>query len=108
MSIKLCKLEGNSFDLLNSETETNTSLIRNTNQVRISYNDGGFVQFIKDESASASIGTLLIAKGNILVPTGDAMSKKSFGKLLALPDDETETKILPDGRVVHLLPIQIL
>ena len=108
MSIKLCKLQGNSFDLLNSETETNTSLIRNTNQVRISYNDGGFVQFIKDEEAVTQVGSLLVAKGNILVPTGDAMSKKTFAKLLALPDDETETKTLPDGRVVHLLPIQIL
>ena len=108
MSVKLCKLEGNSFDLLNSETETNTSLIRNTNQVRITYNDNKMVQFIKDEIATTGPGTLLIANGGILIPTGDSLNSRSVAKLLAAPDAETQTKTLEDGRVVHLLPVQIL
>ena len=108
MSIKLCKLTENSFDLLNSNTETNTSLIRNTNQIRISYNDNKLVQFIKDDVATTDVGTLLIAKGNVLIPTGDSLSKKSVAKLLSLPDATTEKKILDDGRVLHLLPVQIL
>ena len=108
MSVKLCKLTtGNSFDLLNSETETNTSLIRNTNQVRITYNDNKMVQFIKDEIATTGPGTLLIANGGILIPTGDSLSSRSVAKLLAAPDAETESKTV-DGRVVHLLPVQIL
>ena len=107
MSIKLCKLTGNSFDLLNSDTETNTSLIRNIYQVRTTYNDNKMVQFIKDDVATTQNGTLLIANGNVLIPTGDSLSSKSVAKLLALPDAETQTKTLGD-KVVHLLPVQIL
>jgi hypothetical protein len=108
MSIKLCKLQPTSFDLLNSDTETNTSLIRNTNQVKISYNDNKLVQFIKNDVATTQVGVLLIAEGNVLIPTGDSLTSKSVAKLLAVPDSETETKTLSDGRVVHLLPVQIL
>jgi hypothetical protein len=108
MSIKLCKLTGNSFDLLNSDTETNTSLIRNSNQVKISYNDNKLIQFIKNDVATTQVGTLLITSGNVLIPTGDSLSSKSVAKLLSVPDSETESKTLADGRVVHLLPIQIL
>ena len=107
MIVKLCKLTGNSFDLLNSDTETNTNLIRNINQVRITYNDNKMVQFIKDEIATTEPGTLLIAKNEILIPTGDSRSSKSVAELLAAPDAETETKTV-DGQVLYLLPVQIL
>ena len=107
MSIKLCKFEGNSFNVLNLDTETNTSLIRSINQIRISYNDNKLVQFIKDETATTQIGTLLIANGNVLIPTGDSLSSKSVAKLLSLPDAESQTKTV-DGQVLYLLPVQIL
>ena len=100
------------FDLLGTDSETNTSLIRNKDKVRISWNSSsGLIQLVKNEAATAEIGTLLVAHGQFLMPTGDRQSTRSVARLLAVKEAAAETKEvqLPDGstRTAYLLPVQL-
>ena len=106
--MRVCQRSENGFDLINSETETNTSLVRNSNLVRISYNEGnGLIQLVKNDVATASIGKLLVADGDCLRPTGDKQSSRTVAKLLATQEQAVETKVVL-GRTAYLLPIQLL
>ena len=109
---RIIKITNNGFDLLNSETESNTSLVRNTSQVRITYSDNGLIQLIKNDVATSGIGTLLVSNGNVLQPTGDAKTKITVAKLLAPFSEATETKQveLANGSTTtaYLLPVQLL
>ena len=109
--MKVAKRIAGGFDLLDTETESNTSLVRNSNQVRISYTDSGFIQLVKNDVATASIGTLLVAHGEYLVPTGDRQSTRTVARLLATKDKAIDTKEVTINGVtsmVYLLPIQLL
>ena len=111
--MRLIRINGDgTFDLLTSDTETNTSLIRNSTQIRLSYNDNGIIQLIKNNAATSDIGTLLVSNGNVLQPTGDKQSKKTAAKLLAEFSMATETKTvtLANGTTTtaYLLPVQVL
>ena len=106
--MRVCQRNGNGFDLINSETETNTSLVRNSNLVRISYNEGnGLIQLVKNDVATASIGTLLVADGDCLRPTGDKQSSRTVARLLSDQEQAVETKLV-GTRTAYLLPIQLL
>ena len=110
--MRLAKIEGNGFDLIANENESATTFVRNVDQVKITYTDNGFIQLIKNDTATCSVGTLLIASGNFLLPTGDQKSAKTIGRLLATKDKAVETKsvTLIDGSTAtaYLLPVQIL
>ena len=102
---------GTGFDLLGTDTEHSTSLVRNENLVRISYNDGALYQLTKNEAAMADVGTLLVADGPYLLPTGDRQSSRVVAKLLAPPSAAVNTKqIEVNGvmRTLRLLPVQLL
>ena len=110
--MQVAKRIANGFDLLDTENESNTSLVRNKTQVRISWNSSGLIQLVKNEAATAEIGTLLVAHGEFLAPTGDRQSTRTVGRLLAPKEAAAETKEvqLPDGstKTAYLLPVQIL
>ena len=109
--MRVAKRVGAGFDLLDSETETNTSLVRNSNLVRISYTEGGLVQLVKNDVATASIGTLLVSHGEHLVPTGDRQSGRTVARLLAPKESAAETKQVQlngSTATAYLLPIQVL
>ena len=77
--MEVAKRVAGGFDILSVDTETNTSLVRNKDQVRISWSNSGLVQLVKNEVATADIGTLLVAHGEILMPTGDRQSTRTVG-----------------------------
>ena len=110
--MEVAKRVAGGFDILSVDTETNTSLVRNKDQVRISWSNSGLVQLVKNEVATADIGTLLVAHGEILMPTGDRQSTRTVGRLLAEKSQAVETKEvqLSDGstRTAYLLPVQVL
>ena len=109
--MRLAKLEGDGFDLIGNDNESATTFVRNVNQVKMTYVDNGFVQLIKNDTANCNVGTLLIASGNYLLPTGDQKSAKTVGRLLATKDKAVETKTVTlNGATAtaYLLPIQIL
>ena len=99
------------FDILDME-ETNTSLVRNKNQVQISWSSSGLIQLVKNETATTDIGTLLVAHGDVLAPTGDRQSTRTVARLLAPKEQAVETKQvqLPDGstKTAYLLPVQLI
>ena len=108
--MRVCKLtSGGSFDLLNSENETNTTLVRNANMVRVTYSDNsGLTQLVKNDVATADIGTLLVTDGAYLKPTGD---KKGVAKLLAPISEAVQTRSVSvngQTRNLYLLPVQLL
>jgi hypothetical protein len=109
--MQVAKRIAGGFDLLGTDSETNTSLVRNKDLVRISWNSCGLVQLVKNEAATAEIGTLLVAQGEFLMPTGDRQSTRTVGRLLAPKEAAAETKTvtLSDGstRTAYLLPIQV-
>ena len=78
--MRLAKIEGNGFDLIANENESATTFVRNVDQVKITYTDNGFIQLIKNDTASCNVGTLLIASGEFLLPTGDQKSAKTGSK----------------------------
>ena len=110
--MEVAKRVAGGFDLLSIDTETNTSLVRDKDKVRISWTGGGLIQLVKNEPATADIGTLLVAHGEILMPTGDRQSTRTVGRLLAPKEAAMETKEvqLPDGstKTAYLLPVQVL
>ena len=110
--MRLAKLEGSGFDLLDNDNESSTTFLRNKDQVKMTYVDNGFHQLKKEEPATLNVGTLLIASGQYLLPTGDSKSARTVGRLLATKDKAIETKsvTLLDGSTTtaYLLPIQIL
>ena len=100
------------FDLLELD-ETATSLVRNQSQVRLSFTNENWnlEQFVKEEDAVTGIGTLLVSKGDCLLPTGDRQSARTVGKLLAAAANAVKTKIVViDGTTytARLLPVQLL
>ena len=108
----IAQITNTGFDILDV-AETNTSIIRNQNMVRLSYSDenGQLVQLVKADVASTDIGTLLVSEGNCLLPTGDKQSKRTCAKLLAPLASAIETKQVTIGAkqyTAHLLPIQLL
>ena len=109
---RVCLKNANGFDLLNSETETNTSLIRNSSKVQISWSDvNGLTQLKKQIPAITTIGTLLVTEGQYLKPTGDTRSKRTIAKLISLPTAQTETKQITINGIqetAYLLPVQLL
>ena len=83
------------------------------NLVRLSFKDENnkLIQLIKTSVMTSGIGTLLVSKGDCLLPTGDKQNSRTFAKLLALPSSATETKqVVIDGKTftARLLPVQIL
>ena len=111
--MRLAKIEGAGFDLIGNDNESSTTLVRNATQVKMTYVDNGFIQLIKNEPATCNVGTLLIASGEYLMPTGDPKSARTVGRLLATKDKAVETKqvTLLDGSTTttaYLLPVQIL
>jgi hypothetical protein len=103
---------GNTFDILN-EPETSASLVRNSTQVRLSWNNanGQLEQLVKESPISSSIGSLLVSKGSCLLATGDKQSSRTVAKLLADPVVATKTKqVVIDGitYTARLLPVQLL
>ena len=107
------KTTSTTFDVLGLE-ETNTSLVRNANHVRISFlnEEGKLEQFIKDDTATTEIGSLLVSRDEYLLPTDDRQaSTKTVAKLLAPMNQAIQTKqVTIDGTVytARLLPVQIL
>lgn len=106
----VAQLTANGFDILNVE-ETQTSIIRQPNMVRLSWSeDNRLIQLVKTIPASAGIGTMLVAKGSCLLPTGDAHSGATVAKLLAPLSASSETKqVVIDGvtYTAHLLPVEL-
>jgi len=108
----VAQLTSGGFDILNMD-ETNTSIVRQSDMVRLSWKDeeNRLIQLVKTAQASASIGTLLVARGNALVPTGDSHSSRTVAKLLAPISASSETKQITIQGVVytaHLLPVQVI
>lgn len=97
------------FDILDV-ADTNTSIVRGPNVVRLSYSaNGQLIQLVKNDQATTDIGTLLVAHGHCLMPTGDKQSHRTVAKLLA--SNATETKqVSIDGRqfTASLLPCQLI
>ena len=110
--MNVAQLTANGFDILNV-AETNTSLTRNENMVRLAWKDeeNRLIQLVKQTSSTPGIGTLLRAHESTLMPTGDMQSTVTVAKLLApmTPNDETK-QITIDGvtYTAHLLPVQIV
>lgn len=107
--LRVAQLTNNTFDIVGRE-ESNTSLIRNANEVRISWRNHAneLEQLTKNEVMSAMRGSYLTARGHCLVPTGDKHT--SIATLLAHPDDAVVTKnVVIDGvsHVARLLPVAI-
>ena len=74
------------FDIINRD-DINTSIVRNANQVRLSWNEGGALwQLRKDIPATMAVGCPLVTRGNCFVPTGDI----GIAKLISL--DVVKTK----------------
>jgi len=68
------------FDILNMD-EVNTSIVRNANQVQLSWNNGdALYQLRKTVPCTLAVGTSLRPKGNCLIPTGDT----GIAKLVSL------------------------
>ena len=108
----VAQVTNDGFDILNV-AETNTSIVRQQNLVRLSWKDeeNRLIQLVKNAPASVQIGTLLVARGNALVPTGDSHNNRTVAKLLAPYSSSTETKQVTIGGVTytaHLLPVQIM
>ena len=100
------------FDILGFE-ETETSMIRNETLVRLSWKneENQLVQLVKAVPMEPTIGTLLISRGNCLLPTGDRRSTRTVAKLLAAPDAATQEKSVTIGGTTYiakLLPVQLL
>ena len=100
------------FDLIDIP-ETNTSMVRDQGQVRLTWNNenGQLEQLVKSEAAVTGIGSLLVSKGNCLLPTGDRQSNRTVAKLLAPPEQAVKTKqVVIDGTTytAMLLPVQLL
>ena len=110
--MRLAKLEGAGFDLIGNENESSTTFVRGKDEVRMGWVDNGFHQLKKEEAATLSVGTLLIASGQYLLPTGDPKSAKTVGRVLATKDKAVETKqvTLLDGSTTqaYLLPVQVI
>ena len=107
----VAQITNDGFDILDV-VETNTSIIRRPDLVRLSYTDnlGQLVQLVKTDQASTDIGTLLVSHGNCLLPTGDKQSNRTVAKLLAPLASAIETKQVTVGSkqfTAHLLPIQL-
>ena len=108
----VAQLTANGFDILNV-AETDTSIVRQSNFVRLSWKDeeNRLVQLVKNLQATAAIGTLLVARGSYLLPTGDTQSNVTVAKLLAPMSAATDTKQVTIDGVTYtakLLPVQIL
>lgn len=107
----VAQLTSNGFDILDV-VETNTSIVRRPDLVRLSYQDdlGQLIQLVKTDQANTDIGTLLVSHGNCLMPTGDKQSNRTVAKLLAPLASAIETKqVTVDGKqfTAHLLPVQL-
>ena len=110
--MRLVQRIGDGFDLIGLP-ETQTSLVRNNERVRLSWvnGEGQLEQLEKLSGASCSIGSLLISKGDCLQPTGDNQSSRSVAKLLANPDQALREKTVTINGIVYtakLLPVQLL
>jgi len=108
----VAELTQSGFDILDL-LETDTSIIRQSNLVRLSWKDenNNLIQLVKDTVASPDIGTLLVSHGNCLLPTGDRQSSRTVGKLLAPVTASTQQKNVTIGGTnytAHLLPVQII
>lgn len=107
------KLTPSTFDVLGLE-ETSSSLVRNTDNVRISFlnEEGKLEQFIKNDVSTTDIGSLLVSRDKYLLPTGDRRpSTKTVAKLLAPMAEAIQVKqVTIDGTVytARLLPVQVL
>ena len=110
--MRLAQRIGGTFDLI-SLPETNTNLVRNANEVRLSWVDdqGRFLQLVKTTPATSRIGSSLVSFGSYLKPTGDQISNRTVAKLLAGPSHAIKSKQIEiDGTIytAHLLPVQIM
>ena len=110
--MRLAQRTGGTFDLLGFP-ETNTNLVRNANEVRLSWvnQNGEFIQLVKTTPATSHIGSSLVSFGHCLKPTGDQISNRTVGKLLAPPSHAIKTKQIEIGGTMytaHLLPVQII
>ena len=110
--VLVAQLSQNGFDILGRE-ESNTSIVRNANMVRISWVDdqGRLVQLVKNTLANANRGTLLVAEGNFLKPTGDSLRATTVGVLLADNTVPCKTKsVTINGKTytAKLLPVQLI
>ena len=106
--MRVCRRDGGAFDLIGTEGETSTALVRDSGKVRITYNlNNTLTQLVKNDAAVTAIGTYLVADGATLRPTGDKRSSRTVARLLALPVAGTETKTLENGKLAYLLPVQI-
>ena len=105
--MRLARLTPTGFDLVDLP-DTNTSLVRTKDMVRLSYiQNGTLIQLVKNESASLKIGSSLTSSHSCLVGS----SNTPIAKLLATPDQALRIKTVTiDGveRTASLLPVQIL
>ena len=95
------------FDIVGQE-ETQTSIARNSNSVRLTYKDenGNLILLEKLSSVATTPGCLLKPKDNVLLPTNDRFG--SIAKLLAQPSSTTQTKTQQFGylnKTLYLLPV---
>ena len=61
----------NGFDILNRD-DTNTSIVRNSSEVRISWTENGVLYQLKKQiPATLAVGTALKTRGDCFIPTGD-------------------------------------
>ena len=103
----LGKLQNNSFDILGIE-ETQTSLVRNRDQVRLSYAHAGkIIKFQKtNQSHTPQPGPFVVVKDGALLATHDRHGKHIVGKLLNwIPDTVTSKTV--QGVKYYLIPVQI-
>ena len=100
-------LQNNNFDILGIE-ETQTSLVRNRDQVRLSYvHNGKLIKFQKtNQQHHPTSGSSLVVKDGALLATNDRQGKHIVGKLLSDPLETTTTKIV-NGVRYYLLPVQM-
>ena len=107
------KLIDNGFDILDIE-ETDTSLVRGPQMVRLSYkHDGKLIQYVKNlnQPVITNSGSLLVANHGVLVGTKDRLNHRTVAKLLADISQAQDQKQIPVGLVnktAYLLPVQIL
>ena len=110
MKVAIRTVDG--FDLIDL-IETGTSMVRDPGQVRLTWTNESsqLEQLVKTEAAVTGIGSLLVSKGNCLLPTGDRQSSRTVAKLLAGPEQAVRTKeVVIDGTTftARLLPVQLL
>ena len=101
----------NSFDILHLN-ETQSSLYRSPDMVRLSFKDeeNNLIQYVKtSESITPSKGDLLVVFHGVLMPTGDRRSTRTVAKLLSTESVENKNiSIAFKQYTAKLLPVEFI